>query len=373
LADSATDTGCNFDQCRVVLLSGTLRLSGSTTWILALQGALRQLGCPVLHIVVGERSEVAVPADYAIAYTGRARRHPLLRLCRLLQLHKLFPAWFANKSDQLIGRRLADILRRRGWQDRLDLVIKDFTSDTPSYFHDFKLVSVIHQMLSCQWQPPQLQRLTRPGCIFAAVSRAVAADAVRQGLEVSHILYNPLDAVELRKRAAALPVQGEYLVFVGKLDRGKGVYELLEAYAQTGLQLPLWFIGDGRERAGLERRARQLGLQQRIQFAGFQPNPYPFIAQARLLVLPSRTEAMGYVCLEAAVLGTPFVVSDYPAAKEFFESGALVALEPAAGFVERLGRHIRDALAHPGAPALRPGVLQRLEPRAVARSYLALM
>ncbi len=363
-----------FASYRVLLVSGSLRLSGSSSWILALQGALRRVGCPVSHIVLGDPGEVAIPPDYSVIYTGRARSHPLLRISRLLQLHKLFPAWFASRSDQVINQRVAKALASLGWQDRLDLVVKDFTCDVPSYFRQQPVLAVIHQTLSATWQQnSRLRDRAAAGYRLAAVSSAVADDAHQLGLSVSDVLYNPLDVAGIRRLAAAYTPVGDYIVYVGKLDRSKGVFELLEAYAESGLQLQLWYVGRGREQAQLEQRAVALGVAHRVQFVGFQANPYPYMEQAQLLVLPSKSEAMGYVCLEAAVLGTPFLVSAYPGALEFFQPSALVAIEPQATFTRRLAQGLVERVSQPVEPALRDGVLSLLEPEAVALSYLKLV
>ena len=359
---------------RVLLVSGSLRQSGSSSWILAMQSALRRAGCPVVHIVLGEPSEVAVAEGFSVIYTGRSRRHPLLRVSRLLQLHKLFPAWYGVRSDRVLNQRVANALGRMGWQGRLELVIKDFTCEVPSYFRHQPVLSVIHQALSASWaHNPKLRNRASEGYRLAAVSAAVAADARQLGLDVKHVLYNPLDITEIQRLGAAFKPAGDYLVYVGKLDRNKGVFELLEAYAESGLALQLWYVGRGNEREQLQRRAVELGVAERVQFLGFQANPYPYMRQARLLVLPSKSEAMSYVCLEAAVLGTPFLVSDYPGALEVFLPSALVALEPQAGFVERLAQRLSEAIAHPVEPALLDGVVARLQPEAVALSYLELV
>jgi glycosyltransferase involved in cell wall biosynthesis len=368
-----TNAAAAYAGLRVVLLSGSLRLSGSSTWILALQRALREIGCPVVHIAMGEPSQVAVPEDLDVRYTGRARRHWLLRACRLLQFHKLFPRWFEAKADEIIGERIGAILRHAGWQDRLDLVIKDFTCATPSCVKAWPLVAVIHQNLSQDWFDPDMRSKAEPGFMLAAVSKAVAEDARALGLEIPHILYNPLDVTRLRQLAAGEKPQGEFLVFAGSLHRNKGVYELLEAYALAGLSQQLYFVGSGQELAGLQQRARELEVADRLVFTGFQDNPYPYMSAARLLVLPSHREAMGYVCLEAAALGTPFLVSDYPAAAEFFDADAQICLAPQTDFVERLACRLVDAMKYPEPPGVRMGVMEKLAPEAVAKSYLSLI
>lgn len=363
----------NLEHYRVVLLSGTLRQSGSSTWILALQGVLRQLGCPVIHIVTGDRGKLDIPEQYEMYYTGKARRHGLLRLCRALQLHKLFPAWFADQEDRILSRRIGSILHERGWRDRVDLVVKDFSASAPSLLGEFKGVSVIHQMLSQGWQDPQLRSKVEGDYILAAVSAAVAADAQQLGLNVPHILYNPLEAYAIQQRAGAFSVAGDFIVFAGKLECDKGVYALLEAYSKLSVPEQLIYLGSGRESQGLAARVRELGLESRVQLLGFQANPYPYIAAASLLVLPSSTEAMGYVCLEAAVLDTPFLVSDYPAASEFFIEQVRISLTPGEDFSLRLAEQIRLALSLPPRIGVQPGILDKLEPEAAAQAYLDLI
>ncbi len=379
MSEHANDAIADYSQMRIVLLSGTLRLSGSTTWILGLQGALRQLGCPVLHIVAGERSLVPVPPQYNICYTGRARSDPLLRLARVVQLHKLFPRWFEQHSDRVLSKRIASVLEQRGWEDHLDLVIKDFTSACPSYFDPYKVLSVIHQMLSPGWQDSKLHRQAQRDDMLAAVCATVAQEVGKLGLQVPHVLYNPLDSEQVRQQSTAFTVAEDFILFVGSLSKGKGVYELLDAYVMADLALPLWLVGSGQEKAGLEARARELGLVGRVKLLGYQPNPYPYIARAKLLVLPSRSEYRGwaeatpYVCLEAAVLGTQFLVSDYAAAAEFYEPRVRVAYEPEAGFTRRLADAMRNAIEHPAAPGMLPGVLNKVAPEVAARAYLELV
>ena len=154
---------------RIVLLSGSLRLSGSSTWILALQRALRGVGCPVVHIAMGEPSQVAIPNDLEVHYTGKARRHWLLRMCRIVQLHKLLPKWFEAKTDRVISGRVNAVLQQLCWQDHLDLVIKDFTCDTPTCLKVWPLVAVIHQNLSPDWHEPGMRLKAEPGFMCCGI------------------------------------------------------------------------------------------------------------------------------------------------------------------------------------------------------------
>lgn len=372
MAGGTTDS-LEYGSYRVLLLSGSLGLSGSTTWILALQAALRRVGCPAIHIVVGVQSAVEVPKDATVYYTGRPRSHPLLRVARLLQLHKALPRWFQRASDREAGRRVEALLHRHGWEGGPQLVIKDYSSDIPSSLAGGNVVSVIHQMLSVEWQDKKLRDQGVYPFHYVAVSQAVAEDARSLGVDVRTVISNPLDAGSLQRRAQAFEVEEGAILYLGALQPAKGVMELLEAYAIAGLRVPLCIVGSGPLEAALRQRVEELQLQGRVRMAGFQANPYPFIAGASLLVLPSRSEAMPYACFEAALLDTPFLVRDFRSAAEFFQPQARVAMEPEASFIPRLASRLADAVATPCPPAVKPAVLASLAPETVARAYLALL
>jgi glycosyltransferase involved in cell wall biosynthesis len=155
------------------------------------------------------------------------------------------------------------------------------------------------------------------------------------------------------------------------LSAGKGVNDLLEAFAILESDEALVYVGGGEENA-LRQTVVSLGLQDRVHFTGFQINPYPWIRHAKLLVLPSSEEAMGYVLMEAAALGCGVVATDFPAAYEFLVEDVIVPGLPAANFTERLAARISQGLSGKLPLGISPGILESMASEAVARQYLAL-
>jgi glycosyltransferase involved in cell wall biosynthesis len=96
---------------------------------------------------------------------------------------------------------------------------------------------------------------------------------------------------------------------VGRLIYYKGFEYLLRAMAKIDGKLIL--IGDGPLRSMLERRAFELGVRERVFFAGEIENSQlaPYYHAADVFVLPSveRTEAFGIVQLEAMACAKPIV------------------------------------------------------------------
>ena len=113
------------------------------------------------------------------------------------------------------------------------------------------------------------------------------------------------------------------LVFVGRLERIKGIYPLVEAMRQVDPRITLTLVGDGPERRALERLSLRYGLQSRLRFIGDQGAAAVryHIQRAHALVLPSFHESQGIVLLEAAICGRPVVAADVPGIDEVVVGG----------------------------------------------------
>lgn len=111
---------------------------------------------------------------------------------------------------------------------------------------------------------------------------------------------------------AHLGVPTRYFLFVGRLIRAKGVFDLLEAYAQLPValrqQVGLVFAGDGPERGRLESLAREVcpGM---VHFAGFvhREDLAAYYTLAECFVFPTHTDVWGLVMNEAMACGLPVI------------------------------------------------------------------
>ena len=103
------------------------------------------------------------------------------------------------------------------------------------------------------------------------------------------------------------------LLCVARLDGHKGIDVLLQAIARLGPETGLLEIyGEGLEEARLKNLARSLGIEHRVSFRGrvARGDVLARIAQAEVLVLPSRAENFPGVVLEAMALGTAIVATN---------------------------------------------------------------
>jgi glycosyltransferase involved in cell wall biosynthesis len=101
-----------------------------------------------------------------------------------------------------------------------------------------------------------------------------------------------------------------YYLFVGSLVNRKGPDILLRALTRVGL--PCIVVGDGPMRASLERLASRSGIADRVIFTGAleRHDVNRYYADAEALVLPSVSEGVPLVAIEALAAGTPVVASN---------------------------------------------------------------
>ncbi|HEY2146684.1 MAG TPA: glycosyltransferase, partial [Pirellulales bacterium] len=124
--------------------------------------------------------------------------------------------------------------------------------------------------------------------------------------------------------ALSLDEQTPLAVYTGRLHRMKGLNDLIAAWPRVLKHHPaarLWLVGEGPEHAVLERKARSLGLNARVVFAGSFDNLEDILTAADLFVLPSFEEGLSIALLEAMAVGLPVVASDIAGNRLVVEPG----------------------------------------------------
>ncbi|UYV38732.1 glycosyltransferase [Rhodobacteraceae bacterium D3-12] len=158
-----------------------------------------------------------------------------------------------------------------------------------------------------------------------------------------HIIHCGVDparyAPKPRKR-------GAQLLFVGRLAAVKGLPVLFDALSQInhpGLSLAI--IGDGPDRAALERQAQQLGLADKVDFMGYrsQAEVAAMLADTDLLTLPSFAEGVPVVLMEAMAGEVPVVTTQIAGIPELVEHGKSGLLVPP-GNMKKLAEAIEEIL-----------------------------
>jgi D-inositol-3-phosphate glycosyltransferase len=176
--------------------------------------------------------------------------------------------------------------------------------------------------------------------------------------------FQPIDRSEARRKIGY--GSGRLLLFVGRLERLKGVEVAIRALAllrdRDHDDLRLIVLGedagedareggvrdgDGSEKERLKAVASALGVRDRVDFLGSVAQhelPY-FYAAADACVMPSYSESFGLVALEAQACGCPVVASGVSGLRSVVRdevSGYLIDGDDPAVYAERIGRLLAD-------------------------------
>ena len=183
--------------------------------------------------------------------------------------------------------------------------------------------------------------------------------SVLSGVAVQ-VMPNPID---LPQEEAPREKRDSSILFLGRLEQEKGVFDLLAAFSAIARQAPearLLLCGVGSARAKLEKIVQENGLTSRVDFPGWVDGEEKarLLRRAGVFVLPSYAEGMPMSVLEAMVAGTPVVASRVGAVPEMLENGN-------SGFVVEAGRV--DELAEAILAALDDSRSADLSSRALAR------
>jgi glycosyltransferase involved in cell wall biosynthesis len=151
-------------------------------------------------------------------------------------------------------------------------------------------------------------------------------------------------------RSYGLQEHDRVVVAPRRLDPKNGVDVLIRAVPELRAAVPslkVLLVGDGVQRASLERLARDIGVASCVIFCGSQPRS-AMLAHLRLAhacALPSRAEAVSLAGLEAMAVGLPVVGSRVGGIPEFVrdcENGMLVPVGDHSALAQALARVLGD-------------------------------
>ncbi len=158
---------------------------------------------------------------------------------------------------------------------------------------------------------------------YIAGSKSMAEHIADHGFDRGKIHTIPLYA---RPPVETPPVQREkdLLVFAAQLLRGKGLDHLLAALAMTRLRPRLIVVGGGKQESMFRAQCHELGLDDRVEWAGLLPNREiaTYYQRATAVVVPSRQlETFALVGPEAMSYGAPVIAFYAGGIEEWLEDG----------------------------------------------------
>lgn len=327
--------------CRIAHLHSTLGVYGAERWTLALLKHLDQAEFKQIVISIGTKPGAdsfnrMVTAEgftaFHIPVSGKLNPRGILALRRLVvheRVNILHTHGFkADVLGFLASRRLplSLVSTIHGWSADESMRIRAYEEIGRQFLKHFDRVYPL--------SPALLENLLQRNF-----------DSQKLRMILNAVDLTPFD-FKFNSRKIGDPF---FIVFVGRLCRPKGIFELIHAFAEAKFEIPveLNIVGDGPDRSELEQLCRSLKLAGKVKFVGMAPSIAPFLKASNVLVLPSHSEGIPRVVMEAFAVGVPVIGSAIAGIKQLVKdeiTGLLVPVRDPnalARALERMASHPR--------------------------------
>jgi len=341
---------------------------GVTAVVTQIARYLGQQGWPVTILAAGQAEGELPPGveleEFPLLWGGNSWRYApdFVRYLEkaagsgdILHLHGVWgaPQWQAARVAARL--ELPAILSAHGmlnswhWQDGRLRPLKKHLYWWALAYPAFRQLAVVHAIT-----PQEREELAPqfPGMRLEVIPNAIDLKEVDAALAIP---------------AAPLDLERPYMLFLSRLHPKKGIDLLLAAFARAKNRgdWRLLIVGpdySAAYTAGLNDLARSLGLEGRVRFPGpiFGAGKWQLYRQASAFCLPSRSEVVGLVNLEAAAARTPVITTHETGLADWEEGGGLLVhpqVEDLTGALEALfawseseridrGRDLRQLVEH---------------------------
>ncbi|HEY6823368.1 MAG TPA: glycosyltransferase family 4 protein, partial [Steroidobacteraceae bacterium] len=161
-----------------------------------------------------------------------------------------------------------------------------------------------------------------------------------------YCIPSPVNVPQVRRDAP----RGNVVLFLGRLDAAKGIFDLLEAVAALRGSIPdlrLVCAGEG-DRAAVARYAERLGIRDSVKFTGWvgPSGKRALLESAAVFALPCYSAGMPMSLLEAMSAGIPAIAAPVGGIPEVLTDGVSGMLV-APGDTATLSRNLRKLLVEP--------------------------
>jgi glycogen(starch) synthase len=278
-------------------------LGGQGVVVHGMRAALVQRGIPV-HTISGR-------GEHAIAIARRTGRAPLDLSLQL------------NRYPRILMRAAPDVVHAHGGPGGVMLWKHIAAPIVYTAHHTYRQAHARGSVK--RWLAAAEARSYRNAVMVLPVSRSTANSVLEMGIPASRIevLPNGIDRVDV----PGVEHEDGRVLFVGRLEREKGVLDALSAFAALAESISGMrgvVVGGGSLEAEVQRSAAASGG--RIDYLGSLDRPAlnREYARAAIVVMPSQFEGLGMVALEAQSAGTPVVGYDVDGLRDAVGDGGLL-------------------------------------------------
>jgi glycosyltransferase involved in cell wall biosynthesis len=360
---------------RVLICGEVLHLGGAETVSIDLANALAERGIEVAY------SAAPGPLDARLAAGVRFEKTPPLRPASSIH--------FLRRFAEILRSYQPDVLHAQGGTLAL-------TSRALSRMSGRHLAIVLTHHSTGYRRAPELLSgpLLRVACDhIIAISAAKHRQFEKMGFGASRLSLIPnfVDCQAVRdaatqtdrerlRRELGISDSEVVVAMIGRMIPGKGFDVFLRSVARCaarmGRPLVALAVGDGPERARIERVAASLPGPGRSIFTGYRRDPNALLSLCSAVLFPSTlTEVLPMALIEACAAGVPIVCSDVPGNREIVQSGVNgeIAGPSEESYADALARVLRDeSLARSMSEAGRRFALEKFDKQVVVPRILAL-
>ena len=206
------------------------------------------------------------------------------------------------------------------------------------------------------------------------VSHGMADDVMKTetSLKSCQVIYNPFDIKCIQERSTEqvnLPFS-EYFLHVGSFEKRKRHDRLLDAYKLSGIETPLVLMGKGGLENEIKEKIATLDLGHKVMVMEFQKNPFPYIKNAKALILTSDAEGLPTVLIEALVCHTPIISTNCPSGPSEILVDELINYLVDCDDIPDLARAIRDVDQRP--PEIAPSYYEKFSSENTISKFMEL-
>ncbi|MGL5413929.1 glycosyltransferase [Cetobacterium sp.] len=154
-------------------------------------------------------------------------------------------------------------------------------------------------------------------------------------------IYNPMDFDIIKAKAEDRSeitledeklLKNDFFIAVSRLVEVKNRVGLVEIFAELkkkGIKEKLYILGEGEDRPNIERKIKELNLEEDVLLLGQKKNPFPYMKAAKMFLHTSRGEGLPTVFIESMLCDTIVVAYDCPTGpREILEDGKAGGLVP---------------------------------------------
>ena len=290
----------------------------------------------ILQILVNNLS----PEKYNISIQEVEQFDKFLKLNENVKLHLAFfnqKLPFSSFSDLnfILLNHFPSILKNVFRMNNNDVVIT-FNYQLPSFmlpsFINEKKVAWFHgdlydlQDKSKKWEKQKQYQVWKYADKIVSISNKSfqsLKDLFPEFISKTKIIHNGIDISNIKKLSEETVsfsnTDEPVIVCAGRLDENKNFSLAIKAISELqkqNLNCRLIIIGEGEQKGLLENLAKELGVSDKIIFAGYQSNPYKYISKAKLLCVTSISEGWPTVVMESMALEIPFVTTPVSGASD---------------------------------------------------------